>query len=306
VSIFTACCWIGERNVHSAVVVSDNLTHDKETSAISMILVLKHFLSLLHESSTKTLQIFTDGPTSQFKNRFMFTFLTLLRSHFMFHMVEWNFFAASHGKGPVDGVGAASKRIVWQAVRNRHFLVKDAASFFGAFAQLNNKIHIVLNTEDLANQISAKLNLAQEFNNSPAIHGIYLDHYWKCDTSGSIRCDSSCQIKSNAEAETIVEYEEITLDYETPLHAFTPGKVVCVRLQAKHGRKLYLAVIIDIDEHEKVVQLSYLRQQTKHVYVYPKTPDLSWEPFNSITVSIEQPHFDNRGRYMFQNNPLHD
>ena len=33
--------------------------------------------------------------------------------------IHWNFFATSHGKGPVDGIGGAVKRYVWTAAKQR-------------------------------------------------------------------------------------------------------------------------------------------------------------------------------------------
>ena len=57
-----------------------------------------------------------DGPVSHFKNKFILAILApVQRKHGI--EITWNFFATSHSKGPVDGIGGAVKRLVWIAVR---------------------------------------------------------------------------------------------------------------------------------------------------------------------------------------------
>ena len=66
VTIFTPVFWY-QNSCSSAVIVSDDLSHSKE-----YILVLVYCLLSKHiESSVKILQVWTDGPSNQFKNRFI-------------------------------------------------------------------------------------------------------------------------------------------------------------------------------------------------------------------------------------------
>ena len=58
----------------------------------------------------KHVHVFSDEPTSQFKNRYMMNFYHKLRSEDM--NFTWYFFAMSRGKGVVDGIGGTIKRIV--------------------------------------------------------------------------------------------------------------------------------------------------------------------------------------------------
>ena len=50
---------------------------------------------------------FSDGVSSQYKNRKNFSNLCIHKSDFDLD-VEWNFFATAHGKNACDGVGAVS------------------------------------------------------------------------------------------------------------------------------------------------------------------------------------------------------
>ena len=61
----------------------------------------------------KMIDIFSDDPTSQFKQRFPFS---NLHGWEMEHdlKIHWNFFVTSHGKGVVDGIEGTLKRTVWR------------------------------------------------------------------------------------------------------------------------------------------------------------------------------------------------
>ena len=58
--------------------------------------------------SIKVLNVFSDGAGSQFKQRFLFWNLHYWeQDHHL--KLTWNFFATSHGKGVVDGLGGNSQ-----------------------------------------------------------------------------------------------------------------------------------------------------------------------------------------------------
>lgn len=44
-------------------------------------------------------------------------------------LFRMEFFATSHGKGAVDGVGAVVKRKVWQLVKAQNLILKNARDF---------------------------------------------------------------------------------------------------------------------------------------------------------------------------------
>ena len=69
-----------------------------------------------------------DGPVSQFKNKYILAILApMQRKHGI--EITWNFFPTSHSKGPVDGIGGAVKRLVWNAIRSRTVIVTNTSSF---------------------------------------------------------------------------------------------------------------------------------------------------------------------------------
>ena len=113
VSLYTAVVWAAKDTV-SYTVVSNYMHHDKYAVAC--------FNGLLTEDLKKrfphlhTVDIFSDGAAQHFKQKYMLCFMTLSESEC--HVkINWHFFATSHGKGAVDGIGGHVKRAVWNAVK---------------------------------------------------------------------------------------------------------------------------------------------------------------------------------------------
>ena len=49
--------------------------------------------------------------------------------HMLRSNIRWNFFATSHGKGAVDGVGGVLKWRAWNKVKARQVVIRNAAEF---------------------------------------------------------------------------------------------------------------------------------------------------------------------------------
>jgi len=127
VGLFSAVVWSGsDTEPISYALVSDDVSHDRYSIHVCLteiILDLKKRFPVL-----KTINIFSDGASSQFKQRFSFTNLTFLS---MDHNIEliWNFFSSGHGRGAVDGVGGTLKRLVWKGVLANQCVVRNAQDF---------------------------------------------------------------------------------------------------------------------------------------------------------------------------------
>lgn len=57
---------------------------------------------------------------------------------------KWLFFATSHRKGAVDGVGGATKRAVWSQVKLRKALIECASDFLECAQSVVQKVHFLL------------------------------------------------------------------------------------------------------------------------------------------------------------------
>ncbi|CAB3982853.1 Hypothetical predicted protein [Paramuricea clavata] len=111
--------------LHPSVITSDNLDHGKDT-IVAYIYHLQDTLS----NTVETISIWSYGPLSQFKNRFIVAAISALQEKHKVN-IRRKFFATSHGKGSVVGIGGSVKRQVWTSVSTRKAIVTDAT-----FAQL--------------------------------------------------------------------------------------------------------------------------------------------------------------------------
>lgn len=169
VSIFTAIIWHSETS-HSFVLVSDILDHTKNT-------VIPYIVRLLEElpSDIKEVTIWSDGPSSQFKNRYIAEAIQIL-SNMHDIRITWKYFATSHGKGPVDGIGGAVKHKVWSAVRSRKYIVNNATNFVEALNPTSKVAAILMHEEDIL-QRSRKINLSTLVKNCKPFFNIAKFHH---------------------------------------------------------------------------------------------------------------------------------
>lgn len=70
----------------------------------------------------KSVAFFSDGAASQFEQRFLFESLTYFDDVYGIES-SWSFFATSHGKGSVDGIGGLIKHQVFTACKTGAFIL---------------------------------------------------------------------------------------------------------------------------------------------------------------------------------------
>lgn len=125
--------------------------------------------------SAKILKIWSDGPSSQFKNRFMAALIKTIENVFSVK-VFWNYFATSHGKGSVDGIGAAVKNRVKRLVKSRHAIVNCSKDFTAAFNTEESVIEVMSMDEKEMQKIRKNLQLDELFETAPNVHDISRYH----------------------------------------------------------------------------------------------------------------------------------
>ena len=89
--------------------------------------------------------------------------------------ITWNVFATSQGKGPVDGIGGAVKRVVWNSVRSRMNIVNNASSFTKAAGTSHVKVVEVKPYE--IDEINKALGIEEVFKEAGQIQGIARVHH---------------------------------------------------------------------------------------------------------------------------------
>ena len=95
-------------------IVSDSRDKGKDTVAVFIDFLYNHF------GVTDTTEdiLWLDWPTSEFKNKFMVKFLQSLSQKYNQQFL-WKYFATSHGKGIVDGIGGRAKSLVRSKVMSQ-------------------------------------------------------------------------------------------------------------------------------------------------------------------------------------------
>jgi hypothetical protein len=316
ISLFTACVWNGSQSPSSFVIISDNLTHDKKAVTVNIIHLLRSILS----GPCEELHIFSDGPVSHMKNRFMYAVLPNIRQQFHIGRVTWSFFATAHGKGPVDAVGGLSKRLVWKSILSRRtHSVTKATEFFSALNYSTGQISPILSSPVDEEEILSAVNAMDAFSEAPKIHKISQTHFWSFDEHGS----SSHRLSPCLAEELSVEI--IDLDVSTNDRPLTPpplavrlgiqaaspsgyvplflpqfpaGAVAKCTIYGRRGRSwIYLCTIIESDDTR--VNVKFLNEVAAGVFECPAHPRTSWHAKDNICVISPQPILDICNRYVF-------
>ena len=101
-TIFTSVVWCQD-TCKSAVAISDNLSQMND----SVITFIGKMTSELIDSAI-ILQLWSEGPSSQFKNNFTAAAISWLEEKYSIKLC-WNLFASSHGKRPANGIEGTIK-----------------------------------------------------------------------------------------------------------------------------------------------------------------------------------------------------
>ncbi len=126
------------------------------------------------------IDVFSDGPTSQFKQRFLFSNLYGWEMENSLK-ISWNFFAISHGKGVVDGIGGTVKRAVWRYVKAEQSHVTDLQQYAALARQLCPKVRIeYIPKEEIAKHTSFP---DKKWETTKAIPGTHQVHCVQADGS---------------------------------------------------------------------------------------------------------------------------
>ena len=163
VSVFSAAFWQSE-TLHSQVIASDNSVHYKETLITYLDLIL-----LSKPATLKALSIWSDGARSQFKHKYTLAAIAVLESKHD-SKITWNFLATSHGKGPVDGIGAA-KHNVWNMVKTPQNQVTNVTSFTTASETMPN-VEVIEMILEMINNTNKALGLDDVFKNAVILQSI--------------------------------------------------------------------------------------------------------------------------------------
>lgn len=134
-----------QNTVTSFCTVSDNTRHDAAAVWAHLQPVLDLIKSKLQ--GTPSVHFWSDGPTSQYRNKTAFFFFSCIQSS-GFGPCTWNFFESNHGKGPADAIGGIVKRTADTAI-NTGCQIKDAEGLCRELSKRTKVKLFVISTEDI-------------------------------------------------------------------------------------------------------------------------------------------------------------
>lgn len=149
---------------HSMCVFSNDMTHNTVAVHTFLKLVIKQIF-LICPTLEKIIH-FTDGPASLYKK---FKNFSNLLCHLEDFKVagEWHFFAASHGKGPCDGIGGTLKRLARRASLQETANIQTPESLYNWCHTNVTNIHSFYvpssEIEETKNYWKTDLNLLSQF-----------------------------------------------------------------------------------------------------------------------------------------------
>ena len=107
----------------SMAVIFDETKHDAGT----IFAILQKTMSYVksHVEGLDQVHHWTDSPTSQYRNKTIFSMVSCHEEH-SHAKAAWNYFETGHGKERVDGIGGTAKRLADEAVRQDKVSIHDA------------------------------------------------------------------------------------------------------------------------------------------------------------------------------------
>lgn len=106
--------------------VSDELSHTLSTVFAIMKQVIAEVKAIL--PNVEMVHYVTDSPTSQYKDKQIFSIVAQHDTIFPGIKASWLYFEAGHGKGPCDG--GAAKRLADMAVKRHSVIIQSADEFY--------------------------------------------------------------------------------------------------------------------------------------------------------------------------------
>lgn len=146
ITILTAGVY--HRGFQSLVIASDSEKQTKDSVVVYVDVVLCQLAT-----TVKTVHIWSDNATSQFKNQ------CIMKKHKI--KITWNFFAAMHGKSVVDGIGGSIKRLVRNKIKGHDLIIRNAKDF--AKCATGTDIKVISMKQSDINERNLNLKIAEIF-----------------------------------------------------------------------------------------------------------------------------------------------
>lgn len=133
----------------SFVTLSDSNCHEPHAIWAHLIPIIKLAKQICPALSV--IHFFSDGPTSQYRQKKNFFLLNLFTTKLNLSLTTWSFSESGHGKGVADGIGGATKRALDRRVYYGHDIVNATDAFNNLKTCMKSVKPFLINNSDIDN-----------------------------------------------------------------------------------------------------------------------------------------------------------
>ena len=307
----------GETQHKSYVVVSDEMSHFPSTvhafidKLIPELKLLSPELSFIH--------YWTDGPTSQYRNRQCF--FTVANHRELYGVgARWNYFEVGHGKGPCDGLGGTTKRMADEAVRCQKNVIQDAHDFFKWATSSNMKAvtFIFVSTEECKSMDNIlkvrdvkpvkgtfKLHVVSGIGKSEVfvretscycnvcLEGGICDG-WRKEGLGKVAGVNPGNDPGVTEDPSVIEDRGVIENNDVQIRVEKDQYVIATYLQ-----RCYVGKVLNVDPDDGEIEISFMENK-KNKFQWPMHGDVLWIPSKDVLSIVAEPFLSGRSGRMLQ------
>ncbi|GBN14813.1 hypothetical protein AVEN_115746-1 [Araneus ventricosus] len=282
----------GTKNL-SFCTVPENLEHGAHAVWAHLKPILEELVPNNVSSKVDSVHFWSDGLSSQYKNCLNFFYLTELLPILCpsIKRSTWNFSTAGHGKGAMDGVGGALKRMADTLVARGIADITDSDSFLQNLKKTERtvKLYKIENT-DIA-------NLKEKSKDIPQIPNIMQKHQiiWniiekKKITTQDLSCFSGiqedvCSHFMTKKRHVLMNnrFSDTESDSDNPpanaIKNIAQNDYVVIKLAGKKSVRFYVGVIISQDA----------RKCREDKFTFPEQDDIAEVDLSDIVDVLSQP-----------------
>jgi hypothetical protein len=258
----------------SFVVISDCMSHD----TIAVYLFQKRLISFLRSKLgclPKKIYYFSDGASSQYKNRKNFVNLCL-HNHDFGIKAEWHFAATSHGKGACDGLGGTVKRLAAKASLQRPYedqIMTPFQLYEWASKNIPSVTFVYCTTEEYERE---KSFLEDRFQKSRTIAGTRSLHAFIPKSTDTMTTKRFSLSTISKDVKVMKERGELEMEEVS-------GYVICI-----HNNQWWLGCVLEKDLENVQVKLSLLHPSgPSRSFRYPRAPEIVTVPLFRVILLVE-------------------
>ncbi|XP_013189980.1 uncharacterized protein LOC106134461 [Amyelois transitella] len=135
---------------------------------------LDPIMKLCKGFNIKNIHIFSDSPATQYRQKHNFYLFQKNIKEYKYEYATWNFFEASHGKGPADGVGGALKRQLDNHISHGNDIINAKEAY--EYLLINSRVKMFyINENNIQNMMKMIPKNVIPIKGTMKIHQIVID-----------------------------------------------------------------------------------------------------------------------------------